>query len=59
MSNAAQTFAILGSLFAGLALQTFWISRALDRIERRLDRIEDMVLRDHGERLARLEERAQ
>jgi hypothetical protein len=36
-----QTFAIIGSLVAALALQTFWISRALDRIERRLDRIED------------------
>ena len=49
-----QTFAIIGSLFAALALQTFWIVRGLDRIEKRLDRIED-ILRDHGERIARLE----
>lgn len=29
----------------------------LDRIELRLDRIETSVLRDHGERIARLEQR--
>lgn len=53
----AQTFAIIGSLVAALTLQTFWISRALDRIERRLDRIDDTFLKDHGERIAKLEER--
>jgi hypothetical protein len=29
----------------------------LDRLDTRLDRIESTVLRDHGERIARLEER--
>jgi hypothetical protein len=59
MSNAAQTLTIIGltTALVGLivGIQTFWIARALDRIERRLDRIDDTVLRDHGDRLARLE----
>jgi hypothetical protein len=52
-----QTFAIIGSLFAALGLQTFWIARSLDRIEKRLDRIEDTFLKDYGERIAKLEAR--
>jgi hypothetical protein len=46
-----------------IAVQTFWIVRALDeigrrldRIDARLDRIED-ALREYGERITRLEER--
>jgi predicted polyphosphate/ATP-dependent NAD kinase len=39
-----------------IGVQTFWIARALDRVESRLDRIETL-LADHGERIARLEER--
>jgi hypothetical protein len=31
----------------------------LDRVDVRLDRIESTVLREHGERIARLEERAE
>jgi hypothetical protein len=34
------------------------INTRLDRLEARLDRLEAVVLRDHGERIARLEERA-
>jgi hypothetical protein len=51
-----------------VGVQTFWIARSLDGLERsisrrlnlieaRLDRIEEL-LRHHGERIARLEERA-
>jgi hypothetical protein len=54
----SQVWTIIGTLIAAIALQTFWIGRALDDIRARLDRIEDVVLRDHGERIARLEERA-
>jgi hypothetical protein len=39
-----------------VGLQTYWIARALDRVESRLDRIEGL-LADHGERIARVEER--
>jgi len=73
MSTTASTITIIatvaGLLFAALGLQTYWISRSLDGIERslgaRLDRIETQidtmfrVLLEHGERIARLEERAQ
>jgi hypothetical protein len=62
----AQAAAIIGVLTAvvGLAvgLQSFWIAHALDRIHATLDRldgrlddVEGVVLRDHGERIARLE----
>jgi hypothetical protein len=44
MSNAVQTITIIGGLGTLLALvvglQTFWIARALDKIEKRLDSIE-------------------
>lgn len=64
----AQVGTIIGVLTAvvGLAvgLQSFWIARALDRIHMTLDRIdvrfdhvEGVVLRDHAERIARLEAR--
>jgi hypothetical protein len=53
--------ALVGAL---IGLQTFWISRALDRVDAslvrldaRLAHIEGKVLRDHGERIARLEQR--
>lgn len=65
----AQAATIVSALAAFTALQAFWISRALDRvyarfdgvdsrldrIDSRLDRIEGVVLRDHAERIARLE----
>lgn len=59
----------LGGLTALLfTLQSFWLGRAFDAIDRRfeaidrrfdrvddrLDRIENRVLRDHGERISRL-----
>jgi hypothetical protein len=47
-----------------VGLQTFWIAHALDRIhvtldriDARLDHIEGVVVRDHAERIARLEAR--
>lgn len=67
----AQAATIVSALAAFTGLQAVWISHALDRvyarfdgvdarldrIEARLDRIEGVVLRDHGERIARLETR--
>jgi hypothetical protein len=65
----AQAATIVSALAAFADLQALWISNALDRvyarldgidarldrIDTRLDRIESVVLRDHAERLARLE----
>ena len=58
----AQAATIVSALAAFTGVQALWISRALDRVyaalERldvRLDHIERVVLRDHGERIARLE----
>jgi hypothetical protein len=60
---------VMATVFvAALAAVSFWIAHAvnglarelggrLDRIDARLDRIETTVLREHGERIARLEER--
>jgi hypothetical protein len=64
----AQAATIIGVLTAvvGLAvgLQSFWIAHALDRVYGKLDRldarfdhVEGVVLRDHAERIARLEAR--
>jgi hypothetical protein len=64
----SQVGTIIGVLTAviGLAvgLQSFWIAHALDRIYTKLDRldarfdhVEGVVLRDHAERIARLEAR--
>jgi len=64
----AQAAAVIGSLTAVVGvlvgLPTFWISRALDcvdaslgRLDARLVHIEGNVLRDHSERIARLEQR--
>lgn len=64
-----QAATIVSALAAFTGLQAVWISRALDRVyaaldridarldrvEGRLDRVEGSVLRDLGERLARLE----
>ena len=63
-----QTFAIIGSLIGALILQSFWINRSLGRVEKRVDQlaeqadkrfdsIEDVLLKDHGQRIAKLEER--
>jgi len=65
----AQVATIVTALAAFMGLQTLWISHALDRvyarfegidtrldrIDLRLDRIDGAVLRDLGERIARLE----
>ena len=58
------TWAAVGVVVAAIAGQAFWIGHALgevgkrlDRIDARMDRIEQTVLRDQGERIARLEER--
>lgn len=58
----AQAATIVTAVAAFVGLQGLWISRALDRvdarldrIDTRLDRIEGVVLRDHAERIARLE----
>ena len=65
----AQAVTIVSALAVFTGLQAFWIARALDRvhaeldriharldrIDARLDRIEGIVLRDHAERIARLE----
>jgi uncharacterized membrane protein len=64
----SQVGTIIGVLTAvvGLAvgLQSFWIAHALDRIhatldrlDARFDRVEGVVLREHAERIARLEAR--
>jgi hypothetical protein len=58
----AQAATIVSALAAFTGLQALWISRALDRVHAALDRldskfdhVEGVVLRDHGERIARLE----
>ncbi|HET6623088.1 MAG TPA: hypothetical protein VFG70_01050 [Gaiellaceae bacterium] len=58
----AQAATIVSALAAFTGVQALWISRALDRVyaaldrlDVRLDHIERVVLRDHGERIARLE----
>ena len=66
-----QIWTMIGAMAGIVGLQSFWLGRSLDeirlridrvdlrldRIEVRLDRIETSVLRDHGERIARPEER--
>ena len=58
------TWMAVAVVIAALAGQAFWIAHALaqvggrlDRIDARLDRMEQRILQDHGERIARLEER--
>ena len=58
----AQAATIVSALAAFTGVQALWISRALDRVyaaldrlDVRLDHIERVLLRDHGERIARLE----
>ena len=58
----AEAAAIVSALAAFTGLQALWISRALDRVhatldrlDSRFDRVEAVVLRDHSERIARLE----
>ena len=59
-----QVWTVIAATAGLLTLQSFWIGRSLDavrerleRLDTRFDRVEDVVLRDHGERIARLEER--
>jgi hypothetical protein len=51
-----------------ISIQTFWIARGfsslerelggrIDRVEERLDHIDRTIIRDHSERIARLESR--
>jgi hypothetical protein len=58
----AQAATVVSALAAFTGLQALWISRALDRIHATLDRldsrfdhVEGVVLREHDERIARLE----
>jgi len=58
----AQAATIVSALAAFTGLQALWISRALDRVSAGLDRLdveldhlEGAVLRDHAERISRLE----
>jgi hypothetical protein len=63
-SQVALIIGVLTSVVGAVGLQSFWIARSLDRIHATLDRldgrfdlIEGVVLRDHAERIARLEAR--
>ena len=58
----AQPATIVSALAAFTGLQALWITCALDRVHASLDRLdskldhmEGVVLRDYGERIARLE----
>ena len=58
----AQAATIVSAVAAFTGLQALWTSRALDRVDATLDRLdarfdhlEGVVLRDHSERIARLE----
>jgi hypothetical protein len=58
------TWAAVGVIVAAIAGQALWVAHALGevgkrlgRIDTRLDRTESTVLREHGERITRLEER--
>jgi hypothetical protein len=58
----AQAATVVSALAAFTGLQALWISRALDRVhttldllDARFDHVEGVVLRDHGEHIARLE----
>lgn len=66
MSSATQVITILAGMTGLIGLQSFWIGRALDRVDHRLDRFEtrmdrltDEVVHEHARRIARLEERLQ
>ena len=60
----SQVATIIGVLTAAVGLQSYWIGQALDRIhatlerlDARLSHVEGVILRDHAERIARLEAR--
>jgi hypothetical protein len=71
MSNIAQTIAIIASMVVIFGAQTAWILRSFaqldqrldrmdsrfDRMDTRLDELKTEIVRDHGERIAKLEER--
>lgn len=57
-----QIATVVSALAALTGLQALWITRALDRVhvtldrlDSRFDHVEGAVLREHGERIARLE----
>jgi cell division protein ZapA (FtsZ GTPase activity inhibitor) len=54
----AQTFTIVGSLFAALALQTVWITHSLAQLATRITRIEDRLVSIET-KVAKLEERTE
>lgn len=65
MTFAGQVGAVAVVVAPLVALQTYWIARAIDalsarmdRFEGRLDGIENTLVRDHGERITRLEARS-
>jgi hypothetical protein len=58
----AQAATVVTAVAAFTGVQALWISRALDRVyvalervDSRLDHMERVVLRDHADRIARLE----
>jgi HAMP domain-containing protein len=59
----AQVATLVAALAAFTGMQALWVARALDRLEARVDRVDarlgviETLLRDQGERIARLEER--
>jgi hypothetical protein len=68
MSNLAQTITVIGTMLVLIAtvvgIQTFWISRSISKVEdglakvnKTLDEMKTEIVRDHGERIAKLEER--
>lgn len=57
MSTTASTITILIALFALMGIQTVWIIRSLDRIHSQLDWLSQKIVSEHGERIARLEEK--
>jgi len=54
MSTTVSTITIIAALVGLLGIQTFWINKRLELIERRLDHIEGYLMQ-FAERVARLE----
>jgi hypothetical protein len=56
VTNLSQTITTIGSMIAILGLLSFLLDRRLERIENRLTSIETTMMKEYGERIARLEE---